>query len=180
MSYTIEYNRKVFVGKSPADWDNEPCYYLFILQGDNNVYESTPQGGQRRARDWVLVNVGATWQIINEICRRAGSTEGGSLQYVGGRWTTPEKYLARYRKEIQKAKPLERLFEELPLRTASIIFPRKAKTDYIEEKLNEVRQTFKRATNWYEHERYTLSLKTLEDLMIWLKYRPFAYIAGLN
>lgn len=107
MSYTIEYDRKFFylpkgypvAATSSMNahelWDNE--YFMFIKQGCNNVYP--------RDKVWALAGIGASWQLMIEICERAGYTEGAGIQFVNGR-TKPENYLKMYRKAIADAEEL--------------------------------------------------------------------------
>jgi len=107
MSHTIEYGRKAFYlpkgtnipegfGQSAHElWENE--IFLFIQSGCNNVYP--------RPRSWHLTASGWNYTVIREVCERAGSTEGGCIQFVSG-WTTPENYIKMYRKVIAEAELL--------------------------------------------------------------------------
>lgn len=105
MSYTIEYNRKIYKGEN--DWHSE-VYYLLIRQGSSNVFDANG----KRSKEWDLVAFGSESQVIQEVCSRAGSTEGGGLQRRGNNDFTPENYLELYRTKIRNAKPLEELFNE--------------------------------------------------------------------
>jgi len=114
MSYTIEYGRKIFYTETKPlfNGDEGRIYYLLIKEGDNNVWDADMR---KRSRSWDLVLVGYKYQIIELICCRAGACEGGALQRPKG-WRntvgiTPEDYLALYREEIRKAKPLEDIFK---------------------------------------------------------------------
>jgi len=108
MSYSIEYGRKIFYREDYGD----KHYYLLIKEGDNNVWDTLLR---QRARDWYLITKGYQYQVIEKVCHRAGFCESGSLQRAKGFnssiWITPEEYIALYRKEIQKACPLEKIFD---------------------------------------------------------------------
>lgn len=110
MSYTIEYNKKVYRKKSIDNSDDD--LLLLIRQGDNNCRVADTG---LRVKDWDLVGYGWNYMIISKICERAGSCEGGSLQKAKGfesERITPEDYLAMYRKKIEKAKPIEDLLKD--------------------------------------------------------------------
>jgi len=110
MSYTIEYNKKVYRKKSIDKSDDD--LLLLIRQGDNNCREADTG---LRVKDWDLIGYGWNYMIIGKICERAGSCEGGSLQKAKGfesEYITPENYLAMYRKKIEKAKPIEDLLKD--------------------------------------------------------------------
>ena len=109
MSYTIEYNKKVYRKKSIDRYDDD--LLLLIRQGANNCRELNGQ----RIKSWDLVGYGWNYIIIDKVCERAGSCEGGSLQKAKGYESeriTPEDYLAMYRKKIENAKPIEDLLKD--------------------------------------------------------------------
>ena len=130
MSYTIEYNRAIY--KDDKEWNGEFNYYLFIRQGDNNCYELNGQ----RVKNWEFITCGWAYNIIDEICKRAGSCEGGSLQrakgFRGSYCITPEEYIALYRKEIKKAKPIKELFKDFYI-DVYIEAPKKPKEDDLKD-----------------------------------------------
>jgi len=110
MSYTIEYNKKVYRKKSIDNYDDD--LLLLIRQGDNNCREADTG---LRVKDWDLIKYGWNYTIIQEVCDRAGSCEGGSLQRAKGfesEHITPENYLAMYRKKIENAKPIDNLLKD--------------------------------------------------------------------
>lgn len=109
MSYTIEYNKQVFYTENE---DKQKIYFLFIRQGDNNVWDAHTN---LRAKDWFLSTVGTEKELWKEIGRRLGSINGGGLQKAQG-WGdavyfTPEEYIKQYRSKIKNAKPLEKMLE---------------------------------------------------------------------
>lgn len=109
MSYTIEYNRKVYF------WDNEyneTNFLLLIRQGDNNVRESDTG---LREKEWNLEASGWESNLWERICKRAGATAGGNIQRAKGYDTESfsiENYIALYRKAIKNAKPISNLLNE--------------------------------------------------------------------
>lgn len=102
MSYTIEYNRKCFkLDAGTVIGDARPLfgdtYFLFIQQGDNNV--------RTRPRAWCMESSGSHASVLSDVCTRAGACAGGDLQIPSG-YTTPERYIARYRRVLTQADPL--------------------------------------------------------------------------
>ena len=90
--------------------NGEKKYYLFVRQGENNVYDMN----NVRAKDWYFEGCGIEKELWKRIGVRAGCVEGGSLQKSLG-WTkteeyTIEEYIKQYRSKIKNAKPLETFF----------------------------------------------------------------------
>lgn len=128
MSYEIEYNKKIY--KDESKDKSEPDYLLLIRQGSNNCREANGQ----RVKDWELISYGWNFQIIAEICQRAGDCEGGSIQKAKGyeaEQISPEDYLAMYRDKIKQAKPIENLLKDFRV---EIMLSRKEKFNEKEKK----------------------------------------------
>lgn len=108
MSFSIEYNRKMFTVPFPGD---VLSYLLLIKMGDSNVYE-THTG--LRTRDWILAFFGKEYEFWPFIGKRGGYCEGGGLQKAKGwketEWMPIEQYLSIYRKAFRTAKSIENLF----------------------------------------------------------------------
>lgn len=121
MSFEIEYGRKVYIRK-PDKNSSEPNLLLLIKEGSNNVRDG--QTGLR-VRDWNLITYGWEYRLWIEIGKRAGHTEGGSIQKAdrGSSYKNIkiEDYIAIYRKAIKRAKPMERLFEDFYVSVAVIL-----------------------------------------------------------
>lgn len=179
MSYTIEYQRRIFI-EQPDEPGAEPVYYVFVEAGDNNVYD----WNGRRSRSWCVMAIGSYAEVIERVCDHAGGTEGGSLRFAHAH-PSPESYLAFYRKQLKTPLPFADLLKKLPVRQAYIILPSE-KT--IQEQPNpdrdamieEVRRLFKEDDRWYEHERYSLRLNTTDDFKTWLRLRRCGYMAGIH
>jgi hypothetical protein len=113
MSYCIEYAKKVFYEVNSKD---EKIYFLFIRQGDNNVWD---RDDKARAKDWNFVASGTIGELWKEIGGRSGSTEGGGLQKSTG-WTsteryTIEEYIKGYRSKVKNARPLSEFLNEFTI-----------------------------------------------------------------
>lgn len=106
MSYEIEYKGEVY--KDVSKDSSEPSFLLIITAGDNNVYEAS---NRRRARGTYIISYGWNYSIIQDVCRRAGSCEGGGLQ-PGNKWMKPEDYLKRYRTKIKNAPSINEFFTQ--------------------------------------------------------------------
>lgn len=107
MSYTIEYNKVIFYSENE---NKERTYYLFIRQGDNNVYDSNGL----RSKDWNFIRAGSEKELWKVIGRRLGAIHGGGLQRAVGFGTayyTEEDYIRQYRSKFKNAKPIEKLLE---------------------------------------------------------------------
>jgi hypothetical protein len=104
MSYTIEYKGEVY--KDSMTGMSEPSYLLIQTIGDNNVYEAS---NRRRARSTYITGYGWNYNIIADICKYAGSCEGGGLQ-PRNKYCTPEDYLKKYRNKIKNAPSINEFF----------------------------------------------------------------------
>jgi hypothetical protein len=180
MSHEIEYDRACFMlpkgstdftdmyglTKHPRSWNE---YFLFIQQGCNNIHP--------RPRKWYLESYGFDWTIIQRVCERAGSTEGGMLK-PGNRDTSPENYLRRYRKVIAQAEILtdEALHQRLGIQMLHFksIKPHLIQSldTYYTRKWHRTLELFTRDDSPRFGEQ-TISLrrpyKSLEDLFIWIE-----------
>jgi hypothetical protein len=161
MSYTIEYNRKIYK-EEDEKW--EPNYTLLIKEGDNNVRDAKTN---LRVSNWELKGYGWNYEIIQEICKRAGYCEGGDLQRAKG-WNTenitPEEYLALYRKAIKQAKPIEKMFEDFIVEV--ILYRKENFTDTEKETFKWEIQTIDKLITKYQnewvrgHDYYSPEIKT--------------------
>jgi hypothetical protein len=190
MSHEIEYDRTCFVlpqgstdftdmhglTKHPRSWNE---YFLFIQQGCNNIHP--------RPRKWYLESYGANWTIIQRVCERAGSTEGGMLK-PSNRDTTPENYLRRYRKVIAEAEVLtnEALSQRLGIQVLSF---HSIKPDLIQSLDTYYTGKWHRTLDFFTKEdrpnygQRSISLrrpyKSLEDLFIWIEaWSPIQLLGG--
>lgn len=97
MSYEIQHSRKAY------KYETERCfgtqYLAFSMEASNNVSPRTP--GPR------VIGIGSHYSVIGDICRDAANIESGCLK--GRSITTPEAYIASWRKVLKAAKPLEEL-----------------------------------------------------------------------
>jgi len=177
MSYTIEYKRKVYKNKEKGDWDER--YFALAKQGDSNYYE---QNGQR-VIDWDLISKGSDCSIVEEVCNRAGSCEGGRLKRGVGfqiiSWT-PEEYISVWRETIKNAFPLEKIFEDFDIEVA-ITFPKDEPTEDLKDRVGEyslkrVREALKQyAEDWYTEDDYyhpelTVYSKDIKDIPQFLQF----------
>ena len=190
MSHEIEYDRACFMlpqgstdftdmhglTKHARSWNE---YFLFIQQGCNNIHP--------RPRKWYLESHGANWTIIQRVCERAGSTEGGILK-PANRDTTPESYLRRYRKVIAEAELLtnQTLHQRLGIQMLSF---NSIKPDLIQSLNTYYIQKWHHTLELFtkdDHPRYGqphISLrrpyKSLEDLFIWIEaWSPIQQLGG--
>jgi len=181
MSYTIEYNRKVYRKKGKEKNDRDDDLLLLIRQGDNNCREAK---SGLRVKDWDLIKFGWNYQIIQEVCERAGSCEGGSLQKAKGfesEWISPENYLAVYRKKIENAKPIDDLLKDFKV---EVMIYRKEKFSekemekirkYDLEIIDDLLKKYKKdyALNEYYYDKkiktYRRELKSLDEFYEFLK-----------
>lgn len=128
MSYEIEYKGEVY--KDVSEKSSEPSFLLVITAGDNNVYEL---GNRRRSRDTYIVAYGWNYSIVQEICKRAGSCEGGGLQ-PGNKYMSPEDYLKRYRNKIKNAPSINEFYKQCNLARFRLIDdPEGWQLDYFEK-----------------------------------------------
>ena len=176
MSYTIEYNREIFFTES----DGAKEYFLFIRQGDNNVYEAN----NLRAKDWYYVIGGDINALWKKIGYRGGWCEGGSLQRAKGWsdtvWMTIEEYIALYRSKIRNAKPLETFLDKFKIEAYAYI--KDSYTNPREEV--EVISRFIKDYNmqhigvgFYDKDKkhYIYKIKNYEELLDFLKNYPRGY-----
>ncbi len=146
MSYEIEYSGGLF--RVPKEMEtSEDNFLLVITQGCNNVRESTG----RRARSTYLVSYGWEYSIIGEICKRAGSTEGGGLVLRNGS-TTPENYLKMYRKRIKNANSIQDL---ISLNQTARIKVKPKLVDWEEKVLDELKEFAKKEKDYYNNSDLT-------------------------
>jgi len=146
MSYTIEYKRKIYYKN---DNFSEKTYFMLVKQGDNNCYESNGQ----RVKYWDLAQIGWEYSIIGKVCERAGECEGGSLKRGVGfsvEHISPEEYLALWRQEIPKAKPLESMLKDFNIRV-DITYPKKMTKD-MEKQLGYRKDYFDKIIEKYKGE----------------------------
>jgi len=187
MSYTIEYNRKIYIDKEKDEVS--PVYLLLIKQGDSNVYD--PATGLRD-RGWDLIKYGGEYQLWNVIGERGGTTEGGGLQKaVGWKGTESwriEDYIALYRKAIKNAKPIEKVLEDFDVYAIiRTIDKEKEKSEEDEKKYNynnyemeQVQKIFKKykfSEDGYEYycpqiKRWKRKIETLEEFRDYLENLP--------
>lgn len=177
MSYTIEYNREVFF----AEKDGVKEYFLFIRQGDNNVYEADTN---LRAKDWNYVTNGNISDIWKTIGYRGGFCEGGGLQRAKGWkdtiWVSIEDYISLYRSKLRNAKPLETFLDKFrieayvyikdhyPVSNEKIELLRKFINDYNMKCIG---------VNYYDKEKkqYVYTIKDYKELLNFLKNYPVGY-----
>lgn len=112
MSYGIEYNQAVFFVPDVSIPEGKR-YFLFIREGDNNLWES---GTNTRVKDWYYKVSGPVGELWKTIGYRAGVVFGGGLQKAKG-WTetgyfTIDEYVAKYRSRIKNAKPLATMLDQ--------------------------------------------------------------------
>lgn len=109
MSYTIEYNRKVY--RVPGDY-GAVSYLLLARRGDNNVFGSDGL----RCKDWYLDFFGDVSDFWPHVGRNAGHCHGGGLQRAVGwmetKYISVEEYIAIYRKAFWAAKPITDIFSD--------------------------------------------------------------------
>lgn len=157
MGYELEYKRGIF--KIPKGENRiEDNYFWIIQEGSNNCFELNG----KRARNWYFMGYGWKYQIIQEVCKRAGYTEGGSIT-LNGRNTTPENYLKLYRKQIKQSEPIENLFK---LGFKAIITIKKDLREYEKELLKEI----KTDKDFYENDEFEIELNSMDNLKKFLKY----------
>jgi len=103
MSSRIEYQWQVFrvvlAGTAAAE-----RFVVAIEGGDNNCSDWSTG---KRARDWYVGMIGTEAQVLKQAVRAAGGCAGGSLQ-PHGEYCTPESYIRRIRRLLEKAGTAER------------------------------------------------------------------------
>jgi len=187
MSYTIEYNRKVYIDKENDSF--EPDYLLLIKQGDSNVYD--PKTGLRD-RSWDLVAYGWEYQLWYVIGERGGATEGGGLQrgvgWHGTEYWKIEDYIALYRKAIKNAKPIEKVLDDFEIHAViRIVDKNKPKTEddegeykydnYDMKRVQEILKKYQFFEDGYEYyypqiKRWKRKVETLEEFKDYLEHLP--------
>lgn len=162
MSYTLEYNRIVYK-------DSKKNFLLLIKQGDNNCYDLN---SNLRSRNWYLVAAGTEKGLWKEIGKRAGSTEGGSLQRAVGwndsKWWSIEDYVKLYRSKIANARDMKQILDDFHIR---FIIEKSDKISdgklsaQVAEMINSFEFTYK-GTNYYNKERkiFEKTVRTLDEL----------------
>ena len=132
MSYTIEYNKKIY---HYTDENNIKKYVWLCKYGDNNVYDSDTN---LRARSWNLIIAGTIQELWKEIGKSAGSVAGGCLQKAVGwsdtRWYTIEEYIKQYRSKVKNSKPIEGLLYDFSV-DVSIYLKEKYEAELLTEEV---------------------------------------------
>ena len=103
MSYVIEKEKLVL--HLPEDLErpsNNPEYLAIAQRASNNIVP--------KDFGWEFIAYGKKHQVIQTICKPAGSCEGGGLK-PNDKWTTPEEYIVQWREKIKYALPLGKLLE---------------------------------------------------------------------
>lgn len=72
--------------------DGQPCYVMYEQTYEKNCYPHTPR--------WSARAIGGLETMMKGIFRAASACEGGMLQGAGGRYITPEGYIASWLKEL--------------------------------------------------------------------------------
>lgn len=107
MSYSIQTKSAVlFLPQNSPDWRGrerlEEDLFWFTQSCDNNVSPFTPR--------WTFRESGWSYTVVQEVCRLAGSCEGGMLKFGthpgAAKWITPETYIADYRERAKEKRPL--------------------------------------------------------------------------
>ncbi|MDI9688515.1 hypothetical protein [Burkholderia cenocepacia] len=100
MSYRLEYQWAAFLVPGAPIGLSEDRFVIAVEGGDNNVRNARTG---RRARSWDACMVGTRNQVLQQAVHLAGACEGGSLQ-PRGRYCTPENYIRRIRRLVDRAK----------------------------------------------------------------------------
>lgn len=103
MSHRIEYDFRAWRIPAADAGMQDDQYLVVVLGGDNNVYS---QCGAR-SRKWSAMCLGSYKDVIRRACYFATSCEGGMLKMYGRRDIAPEAYVAKIRKLIDAAPPLD-------------------------------------------------------------------------
>lgn len=166
MSYTIEYNAKAFkiekgtkvnAGRGKIAHDlYEDEIILFHKIGCNNIHP--------RPKTWNHLVSGWNYRVIQQVCEVAGTCEGGGYKMYNGD-TTPESYLARWRKKIANAKILspESLIDDTGIYAFEIFYRDEKLSDYDRKELSEALDKYGEATTWLDMQKITIPFKELED-----------------
>ena len=171
MSYTIEYSAEVY--KVPAEWgrSSENSYILIITQGDNNVYEGD---NRRRARETDIVSYGWEYSIIQKVCIRAGSCEGGSL-VINGKSITPEGYIKRFRNKIQNAPLILEFYNQR--KTARFRLNPDKDSSYDNERLEKYKEYITEEENYYSKSKELWANILIDNRESWDKFRDLQSMA---
>tara|TARA_R110002124_G_scaffold128157_2_gene288530 strand:- start:11413 stop:12441 length:1029 start_codon:yes stop_codon:yes gene_type:complete len=94
---------------SAFETEDGPFYVLFEETYEKNCYPRTPR--------WGCVGFGQIQHVMKWIFHSAASCEGGMLQGAGGRYITPEGYIASWLKEL--ACPVYHHDHDVELETSS-------------------------------------------------------------
>jgi len=169
MSYTIEYKRQALkmpkgtkiaegFGKIAHElWEDE--IFLFIKSGCNNVHP--------RPKTWHLHATGWNYSIIQTVCERAGSTEGGCIK-MNGKDTTPENYIKLYRKVIAEAEifSLEKMKELTGIYGVNFYFGNKEVSDYVQKSIETIKEAAEDQGKWYDYQKYFIPFTSMEQWQI--------------
>ncbi|MES2331212.1 MAG: hypothetical protein V4539_16525 [Bacteroidota bacterium] len=180
MSYTIEYERKVFVLaegiKVPAGFGrieharHQNDYFLFIKEGCNNI--------DPRPEEWTLSAWGWNYEIIAKVCARAAWTESGCLKMTNGN-TTPEAYLKMYRKEIEDASPfsIDALRKQTGIYAAYLCLGNH-ELELISKQVDEMQDYFVAKGLHYDYLRYDIDLSSEKQFHAFIAYAHLARTTG--
>jgi hypothetical protein len=103
MSYTIEYQATCFILPAGLRGLTKTKFLIASESGSNNLTRRTADGRERRSREWGIAMLGSLDEVVQQAVRIAACCEQGDLK-VGGRWTSPEAYIARTRRLLTQAR----------------------------------------------------------------------------
>lgn len=172
MSYTIEYNRKIFYWYDTRS--GERNYLLLVREGENNDRDAYTG---LRSKDWHIIAQGWEPLLWTKIGERAGYTEGGMLQKAKGfesEYISIEDYIAVYRKAIKNAKPIEQNFDSFSKIDVYIEREKDIISEYESKVINEALRKYKfqyfGRDHYYKNvRRYFLSITNPKDLLYFLR-----------
>jgi hypothetical protein len=179
MSYTIEFERKVFVlpadGKIKAEFSQSDLlpklqtYLLFVNEACSSI---TPI-----EKEWRLIAWGWNHEIIANVCERAAWTESGSLKLPTGN-TTPEMYLQLHRKEIDCAEEfsIEAIHALTGIRSGYLCLGAKGQDDpEISALIDQMQEHFTPVGLYCDHMRYNIELSSKEQFLALVTYANLAH-----
>lgn len=178
MSYTIEFERKVFVlpaeGKILAEFGESELlpkvrtYLLFIQEASSSI---TPI-----ERDWRLIAWGWNHEIIANVCERAAWTESGCLKFPTGD-TTPEIYLQLHRNAIACAEEfsIEAVHDLAGIRSGYICLGTRHQDDpEVSALIDQMQQHFTPVGLDMDYMRYNIELSSKEQFLTLIAYTHLA------
>lgn len=176
MSYTIEYDRKIFkmpegtlipegFGKMEHTLIQDN-FFIFTKSGCNNI--------DPRPKRWHLTAFGWNYEVISSICERAGWTESGTLQLPSGK-ITPEAYLKIYRKELKTAS----LFSLKSLQQATGIYggyyylndKHNCSPEWVNKSIDKIKDWFEYYGEYNGYYRYDIRFYTLNHFRAFLHFQ---------